>query len=162
PASAGFGKGVSFYWRYEKFIRRSESRAGSTVGATGAIYAIRRSLFERVPDDTILDDVLIPLRVVREGYRVVFEPAAVAYDLPAAAPRHEFVRKVRTIAGMFQLLARETWLFDPVRNPVWFETISHKALRLATPLLQLAVFLANLALVDVGPYRVLLEAQVIF
>jgi len=162
PASAGFGKGVGCYWRYEKFIRRSESGASSTVGATGAIYAIRRSLFERVPDDTILDDVLIPLRVVREGYRVVFEPAAIAYDMTTAAPRHEFVRKVRTIAGMFQLLARETWLFDPLRNPVWLETISHKALRLATPLLQIAVFATNLALLDLPPYRLLLEAQVIF
>jgi poly-beta-1,6-N-acetyl-D-glucosamine synthase len=162
PSSAGFGKGVGCYWRYEKFIRRNESRANATVGATGAIYAIRRALFERIPEDTILDDVVIPLRIIREGYRVVFEPSARAYDATSATPRHEFVRKVRTIAGTFQLLARETWLFDPERNPLWIETISHKALRLTTPLLQLGVFVANVALADSEPYVVLLAAQVLF
>ena len=100
------GAGASFYWQYEKFIRRHESRANSTVGATGAVYAIRRELFERIPADTLLDDVLIPMRIVSRGYRVVFEPEARAYDVPASSPRQEFVRKVRTIAGTFQLFAR--------------------------------------------------------
>jgi len=162
PSGAGFGKGVGCYWRYEKFIRRNESRANATVGATGAIYAIRRTLFERIPEDTILDDVVIPLRIVRSGYRVVFEPSARAYDVASATPHQEFVRKVRTIAGTFQLLVREPWLFDPERNPLWIETISHKALRLTTPLLQLGIFLANLALADAEPYRALLAAQVLF
>jgi cellulose synthase/poly-beta-1,6-N-acetylglucosamine synthase-like glycosyltransferase len=162
PSGAGFGKGVGCYWRYEKLIRRSESRANATVGATGAIYAIRRALFEPIPEDTILDDVVIPLRIVREGYRVVFEPAARAYDVASATPRQEFVRKVRTIAGTFQLLAREAWLFDPTRNPLWLETISHKALRLATPLLQAAVLGASVVLADAQPYRALLGAQVLF
>src|SRR5206468_6296534 len=115
----GVGQGVGFYWRYEKFIRRNESRAGSTIGATGAIYAIRRALFEPIPDDTILDDVVIPLHVVKRGYRVLFESGARAFDEASARSRQEFVRKVRTIAGTFQLFARETWLFDPRRNPVW-------------------------------------------
>ncbi|RPI48992.1 MAG: glycosyltransferase family 2 protein, partial [Acidobacteria bacterium] len=75
------GEGAGFYWKYEKFIRANESRSGSTVGATGAIYAIRRRLFEPVPKDTILDDVLIPMKIVRKGYRVVFEPDARAHDL---------------------------------------------------------------------------------
>ena len=57
-----------------------ESRVDSTIGTTGAIYAIRRGLFEPIPDDTILDDLLIPLRIVRRGYRVLFEPEARAYD----------------------------------------------------------------------------------
>src|SRR5262245_30230345 len=61
------GDGLGFYWRYEKLIRRSESRVDSTVGATGAIYAIRRELFEAIPEDTVLDDVLIPLRIARRG-----------------------------------------------------------------------------------------------
>src|SRR3989475_9148219 len=70
------GEGVGFYWRYEKFIRWSESCVDSTVGATGAIYAIRRDLFEPIQEDTILDDVLIPMRIARKGYRVLFEPRA--------------------------------------------------------------------------------------
>ena len=144
--TATAGRGSAFYWRYEKFIRSTEGRTDSTVGATGAIYAIRRELFETIPDDTILDDVLIPLRIVRKGYRVLFEPRARAYDSASATAQHEFVRKARTIAGTFQLFSRELWLFNPRRNRLWLETMSHKALRLAVPVLHAALFGASAAL----------------
>jgi len=156
---AAVGEGVGFYWRYEKFIRRQESRANSTVGATGAIYAIRRALFEPIPDDTLLDDVLIPLRMVKAGYRVVFEPGARAYDAASATAKQEFVRKVRTIAGTFQLFAREAWLFNPRRNPVWFEALSHKGVRLLMPVLQAAALTANTALAREPMYAALLAGQ---
>jgi len=159
PAAAR--QGTAFYWRYEKFIRATEGRADSTVGATGAIYAIRRDLFEPIPDDTILDDVLIPLRITRKGLRVVFEPGACAYD-GAATARQEFVRKTRTTAGTFQLFTRERWLFHPLRNRLWFETMSHKALRLALPPLHAAVLLAALALVSAPFYRWALAGQLVF
>ena len=80
--------------------------------------------------------MLIPLRIVRRGYRVLFDPTARAIDGPSATARQEFVRKARTIAGTFQLFARERWLLNPFRNRMWFETLSHKGLRLAAPLLQ--------------------------
>jgi cellulose synthase/poly-beta-1,6-N-acetylglucosamine synthase-like glycosyltransferase len=153
------GDGVSFYWRYEKFMRRHESRRDSTVGATGAIYAIRRPLFEPIPADTILDDVLIPLRIVRRGYRVVFDARARAIDGPSATPRQEFVRKARTIAGTFQLFCRERWLLNPFRNRLWFETLSHKGLRLGAPLLQAIVLACSIGLRDVPLYRVMLLGQ---
>ena len=89
-----------------------------------------------------LDDVLIPLRIVR-GYRVLFEPRARAYDSASASAQHEFVRKARTIAGTFQLFSRELWLFNPRRNRLWLETMSHKALRLALPALHAALFAAS-------------------
>jgi poly-beta-1,6-N-acetyl-D-glucosamine synthase len=161
-AGGGVARGVGFYWRYEKFIRRNESRAGSTVGVTGAIYAIRRELFEPIPEDTILDDVVIPLHIVRRGYRVLFESKAQAFDEASAMARQEFVRKVRTIAGTFQLFSRETWLFDPRRDRVWLEAISHKGLRLATPLLQSTALAANIALAGEWPYGWLLAAQALF
>ncbi|MBI4475629.1 MAG: glycosyltransferase [Acidobacteria bacterium] len=163
--AAGIGTaagGTAFYWRYEKFIRRSESRTGSMVGATGAVYAIRRPLYEPIPEDTILDDVLIPVRVVRRGYRCVFEPAARAYDTVSGTAREEFTRKVRTIAGTFQLLARERWLLNPFSNPIWFETMSHKALRLTIPALHLAVLTANLWLLGAWLYQLALAAQAMF
>jgi biofilm PGA synthesis N-glycosyltransferase PgaC len=156
---AAAGQGTAFYWRYEKFLRSSESRVDSTIGATGAIYAIRRELFEPIPEDTILDDVVIPLRIVRRGYRVIFEPEARAYDQVSATARDEFARKARTIAGTFQLFARERWLFNPLRNRLWFETISHKALRLTIPALQVSLLAANLALAHVWPYGWFLAAQ---
>jgi cellulose synthase/poly-beta-1,6-N-acetylglucosamine synthase-like glycosyltransferase len=161
-ATACAGQGSAFYWRYEKFIRSTEGRVDSTVGATGAIYAIRRDLFEPIPDDTLLDDVLIPLRIVRRGYRVIFDPEARAHDSVSATARQEFVRKTRTIAGMFQLLARETWLLNPFSNRLWFETISHKVLRLALPMLHAAFFVSNVALADMGFFGVLLAGQVAF
>jgi cellulose synthase/poly-beta-1,6-N-acetylglucosamine synthase-like glycosyltransferase len=160
--TAAAGCGTAFYWRYEKFIRSAEARGDSTVGATGAIYAIRRELFEKIPDDTILDDVLIPLRIVRQGYRVLFEAGARAYDSASATAQHEFVRKARTIAGTFQVLSRERWLFNPRENRLWFETMSHKALRLTLPILHLAVLAASGALADQWLYRVLFVGQLMF
>jgi cellulose synthase/poly-beta-1,6-N-acetylglucosamine synthase-like glycosyltransferase len=156
------GEGVGFYWRYEKLIRWSESRVDSAVGATGAIYAIRRDLFEAIPEDTVLDDVLIPMRIARRGYRVLFEPRACAFDLAAATADEEFRRKVRTIAGNFQLFARERWLLNPLRNRLWFQTISHKGLRLLTPLLLITAFGANLFLADSPFYRWMLMGQISF
>jgi cellulose synthase/poly-beta-1,6-N-acetylglucosamine synthase-like glycosyltransferase len=160
--TATAGHGTAFYWRYEKFIRASEGRADSTVGATGAIYAIRRELFEPIPEDTLLDDVLIPLRIVRRGYRVVFEPGARAHDTASATARQEFVRKTRTIAGMFQLLSREGWLLNPFSNRLWLETVSHKVLRLALPMLHAAFLVSNVALADAGLYGLVLAGQVAF
>lgn len=156
------GDGVGAYWRYEKFIRKHESRIHSTIGATGAIYAIRRELFESIPEDTIADDVVIPMRIVRRGYRVLFEPGARAYDRVAATAREEFTRKVRTIAGAFQLFARERWLLSPLRNRLWLQTVSHKGIRLLTPFCLMAALGANLSLVDQPFYLLAFAAQICF
>jgi cellulose synthase/poly-beta-1,6-N-acetylglucosamine synthase-like glycosyltransferase len=156
------GAGAAAYWSYEKFIRRAESAVDSTVGATGAIYAIRRALFDPIPTDTILDDVLIPMRIARQGHRVVFEPRAVAYDHVPAAPHDEFVRKVRTIAGNAQLFARERWLLQPRDNRLWPQTISHKAIRLLLPGLYAGAFVSNLALTDILLFQLTLATQVLF
>jgi cellulose synthase/poly-beta-1,6-N-acetylglucosamine synthase-like glycosyltransferase len=156
------GDGVGFYWRYEKFIRRHESRAQSTPGATGAIYAIRRELFEPIAPDTILDDVLIPLRIARRGYRVLLEPGARAYDRVAATGGEEFTRKVRTMAGKFQLFARERWLLSPWHNPLWLQTVSRICLRLLAPLFLVGALGANLLLAREGLYAATLAAQALF
>jgi biofilm PGA synthesis N-glycosyltransferase PgaC len=156
------GEGAGFYWKYEKFIRANESWAGSTVGATGAIYAIRRALYEPIPPDTILDDVLIPMGIVRRGYRVIFEAGARAHDLLAMNPREDFIRKARTIAGTFQLFGRYPWMLSPHSCRLWFEVLSHKALRLAIPLLHVTALVANIALLQVPFYRVVLAGQAMF
>ncbi len=154
-------KGLGLYWRVEKAIRRSESEVGSVVGATGAIYAMRRELFEPLPPDTILDDVLAPMRVVRRGFRVVFEPLARAYDKAPTSLGGEFARKVRTISGNFQLFAREHWLLG-FGNPLLIQTLSHKGLRLLTPLLLLMALGANLLLLDRPLFQLILLAQIAF
>jgi poly-beta-1,6-N-acetyl-D-glucosamine synthase len=146
PGATTVGRGVGFYWSYEKLIRRSESRVDSTVGVTGAIWAARRALIRPIPPDTILDDVYLPLSIVRQGHRVLFEPRALAYDDPVSTARQEFTRKVRTIAGTLQLLVRERWLWSPRRNRLWFQTLSHKAFRLTSPFLLVALLLTNIPL----------------
>jgi cellulose synthase/poly-beta-1,6-N-acetylglucosamine synthase-like glycosyltransferase len=164
PSAGGaVSTGIGCYWRYEKLIRAAESALDSTVGTTGAIYAIRRELFTPIPHDTILDDVLIPLRIVRAGYRVVFEPAARAWDVAADTAEEELTRKVRTIAGTFQLFAREArWLFHPFRNRLIMQTVSHKGLRLLSPLLLVGAFVSNAALVNAPAYGALFTAQLAF
>jgi biofilm PGA synthesis N-glycosyltransferase PgaC len=143
-------------------IRSTESQSGSTVGATGAIYAIRRSLFEPIPEDTILDDVVIPVHITRRGFLVVFEPGAKAFDVPSANGHSELVRKARTIGGNFQLFARERWLLNPFRNPLWFETVSHKALRLTIPIWLAVMLVSNLMLLQHPLYQLLIAGQVAF
>ncbi|MDN5865159.1 MAG: glycosyltransferase family 2 protein [Gammaproteobacteria bacterium] len=158
-AQSEIREGAGFYWRYEKFIRRSESRVDSTVGCTGAIYAIRRALFQPIPESTILDDVLIPMLIARQGCRVRFESRARAYDDVPATARGEFTRKVRTIAGNFQLFRLQPWLLNPLRNRLWIQTVSHKAVRLLSPLCLCAVLALNVLLVAAPVYRYLLVAQ---
>ena len=153
------GQGVSAYRRYESYVRLCESRVDSSVGATGAICAIRRDLFAPLPEDTILDDVLIPMRIARRGYRVLFEPAARAFDHAPATAREEFGRKARTLAGNFQLFFRERWLLNPLGNRLWLQTVSHKGLRLLGPGLLLAAFASNLILIGRPGYRLALLMQ---
>ena len=126
-------EGVGLYWRYEKQIRRDESASGSLVGATGAIYALRRSLWQPLPPDTILDDVLTPMRAVMAGYRVVFEERACAFDRTASDSSAEGRRKLRTLAGNYQLFYLEPRLLLPWENPAWLQFMSHKVARLLVP-----------------------------
>jgi len=152
---------IGLYWKYEKWIRSMESDVHSVVGATGAIYAIRRELFRDLPEDTILDDVLTPMRIVFDGKRVVFEPEAKAFDTVACCPRAEFGRKVRTLTGNFQLAALMPHLFVPWKNPVFWQFCSHKAGRLLVPYLLLAMLISNAALIG-GIYSWLLAAQFVW
>lgn len=153
-------KGLSLYWRIEKTIRELESASGSVVGATGAIYAVRRELLTEVPEGTILDDVYIPMQVVRQGKRVVFEPQARAWDTPNLGADREFARKVRTLSGNYQLLQLAPWLLTAA-NPVRFEFVSHKLLRLVVPF-ALAVLLISSMLLSGTVYRIALWLQVLF
>lgn len=150
--------GVGLYWRYEKWIRAQEGQIHSMMGATGAIYAIRRELFTPIPQDTILDDVAIPMNIVLGGKRAVFDGSARAYDRVAATPEAEFRRKVRTLAGNYQVLARMPKLLSPWHNPVWLQFVSHKVARLLVPYFLVLLFVANLFVLH-GPYLWLLCLQ---
>lgn len=156
-------EGVGLYWHYEKWLRRRESEVGSLLGATGAVYALRRAAWRPLPEGTLLDDVLAPMRAVLHGYRVVFAPDAKAYDRSAPDAATEHRRKVRTLAGNFQLLRLEPRLLVPVVNPVWLQFVSHKLGRLVVPYGLAAFLVSNVALADQGVlYAASLTLQVAF
>ena len=137
-----------------------ESESGSVVGVTGAIYLIRRSLYQPLPPGLVLDDVLIPMQVVRQGYRVLFLPAAVARDRLFLQPGKEFRRKVRTLTGNLQLVHTAPWLLTTA-NPLLFRFVSHKLLRLVVPFVLLAMLVAS-AVSSSPMVRVLLGLQLLF
>lgn len=142
PASGEANRGMGLYWRMEKRVRELESATGSVVGATGALYAVRRELVPEVPAETILDDVFIPMQVVKQGFRVVFDGRARAWDVPDLGREREFRRKVRTLAGNYQLVQLAPWLLRR-ENPLRFDFVSHKLMRLVVPLALLAVFVTS-------------------
>ena len=150
---------LGIYWRLEKLIRRLESNTGSVVGATGAIYAMRRRLYVPIPAGTLLDDVLLPMQTARAGFRVLFESKAIARDRVFIEKGKEFARKVRTLTGNYQLLQLAPWLLTP-SNPLLFRFVSHKLLRLAAPLFLIALLLVS-ALIPAPFYRVALVLQLI-
>ncbi|HSV43719.1 MAG TPA: glycosyltransferase family 2 protein [Candidatus Bathyarchaeia archaeon] len=144
----GTGKGVGLYWRYEKFLRRAESRIHSTAGVTGAIYAIRKALYCRIPEHIVLDDMYVPLKIVEAGRRVILDEAAVAFDKVAESSGEESRRKARTLFGNYQIFALFPGLFLPGKSPVAVQFFSHKFLRVVAPFLLIAIFLLNIALAD--------------
>lgn len=156
----GKARAVGLYWKLEKQIRKMESETGSVVGATGAFYAVRRKLLTPLPAGTLCDDVHIPFQVVRQNLRVVFEPRALALDTVFTDWRREFRRKVRTLAGNYQLLQLSPWLLTSA-NPLRFELFSHKLLRLLVPFVLLLV-LGSSVLIDGWFYRAVFFAQLCF
>jgi len=160
PDGGEAARGTGLYWKIEKKIRELESMSGSVIGATGALYAARRELVQEVPAGTILDDVFIPMNVVRQGQRVVFDGRAHAWDVPNLGAGREFNRKVRTLSGNYQLLRLAPWLLSG-ENPVRFEFVSHKLMRLVVPF-ALATLLVASVFLSSSFYRVMLACQIAF
>ena len=160
-SAPGVLAGVGAYWRYEKWLRRQECSVRSMISVSGSISAVRRRLFRPIPPGTILDDVYWPLLVAMQGYRVVHQTQAVAYDRLPQRVGDEFRRKVRTLSGNLQLIARLPAVLLPWRNPVWLQFLSHKIFRLLVPwalcgLLVLSFMLPGLV------YTAAFAAQVLF
>lgn len=149
------------YWKYEKMIRRLESNSGSVVGATGAIYAIRKHLYQPLPAETILDDVLTPLNIVFQGYRIVFDGQAVAYDFISQDVKQEWYRKVRTLSGNWQLVSISPLFKNSLHHFFSWRIFSHKFARLLIPFFLIALLVSSL-LADGVIYPLVACAQIIF
>ena len=150
---------VGAYWKYEFWVRTNLSRLDSIFGATGAVYAMRRSLTSTLPEEALLDDMHQPLGAYFRGYRLVVEAGAIAYDQPSAL-NDEFRRKVRTLAGNFQILKAYPALLGPA-NRMWFHFFSTKLARLLLPHALLIIVAASFWLPS--PWReTLLGGQILF
>jgi cellulose synthase/poly-beta-1,6-N-acetylglucosamine synthase-like glycosyltransferase len=156
------GTGAGFYWKYEKWIRKSEGSFRSMVGVTGALYMVRKRDLVDIPLAMALDDMWVPMRLRLQRKRVAFAPEAIAYD-QAFEDDREFGRKTRTLAGNYQLFGALPKLLVPLVNPSWFETFSHKILRLLCPWALLALLATSAGALwqgeeatSVWEYRILL------
>lgn len=138
---------VGLYWEYEKWIRKQHSQIDSVLGATGAIYMMRRVLASPLPPGTLLDDVHLPFQAFFRGYRLLLTEEARAYDEPVALEA-EFRRKVRTLAGVYQLIGQFPALLGP-RNRMWIHFLSHKFARLLLPYALAAMAVSSFFL---GPF----------
>jgi poly-beta-1,6-N-acetyl-D-glucosamine synthase len=122
---------IGLYRRYENWIRSQLSAIDSIFGATGSFYSMRRELAVPVPPDTLLDDMYLPLAAYFRGYRLLYENAARAYDVPTSLD-NEFPRKLRTLAGNLQIMRMFPALLGP-RNRMLFHFLSYKFGRLLLP-----------------------------
>ncbi len=133
------------YWRYEQWIRKCEAAFDSPVGVYGGFYAIRRELFTPMPAGIILDDMFQPLSIIHQGYRSVLDANALVYDVWPKNVQGEFHRKVRTLAGNFQLFKMAPWTLTS-QNRTVFQLVSHKVMRLVVPYLMILLLLSSAAL----------------
>ena len=153
----------SLYWRYETFVKQCEARLGVLLGANGAIYALRRSLYQPIPEDTIIDDFVIPLSAyLRTGCRMVYDASATAVEETPAQIRSEFGRRARIGAGGFQSIARLRGLMSLRHGWLAIAYVSHKVLRWFAPFAWIVLAASNVALVAQPMYRTLLMLQLLY
>jgi len=157
---AQLGSQEDIYWKYETFLKLQEARLGAFTGAHGSLYAIRRALYPFPCENTINDDFTIPMRILERGYRVAYEPAAVAFE--EAQEMEGFSRRVRITAGNVEQLREIKGLLWPPRPFVLFCLLSHKTGRLLVPVFMLIALATNVALSGQSPYNWLLVGQALF
>ncbi len=159
PAKRDFEE--SLYWKYETVLKYFEGKLGCVLGANGGIYALRRPLFQPLPATTIIDDFVVPLRIALRGWRIPFEPEAVAYEETTESVDHEFGRRARIGAGNWQSVSLLPELLDPRIGFLHFAFVSHKLLRWLAPAFLAVALLLSLPLAVRGGLfaRALLAGQ---
>jgi cellulose synthase/poly-beta-1,6-N-acetylglucosamine synthase-like glycosyltransferase len=157
----GSGSGEGLYWKYETWLKRAESRLGFLLGATGGIFALRRSLFRPLPPSTIVEDFVTAMKVLEGGHHVRYEPHARASESMAPSMREEMRRKCRIGAGGFQAIALTAAMLNPLRGLPALGYWSHKILRWCVPFLMLGMLLSCGALIGEPFYRFCLAVQLL-
>jgi poly-beta-1,6-N-acetyl-D-glucosamine synthase len=158
--------GEGIYWQYESLLKKWDAELWTVVGAAGELFAFRRAAYEHVPNDTLVEDFYMTMRIAQRGYRVQYEPEAYAAESSSATVSEELKRKVRIAAGGLQALARLAPLLNPFRYGVLtFQYISHRVLRWTlAPLFLPILLIVNILLYQYsgGIYTLFLVAQVFF
>lgn len=159
--------GEGFYWKYESALKKWDSELYSVVGAAGELFSVRRSLYQPVSADTVLDDFMISMLIAKKGYHIIYEPEAFATETASENVSEELKRKIRIAAGGMQSILRLKSLFNPFLYPVLsFQYISHRVLRWTiTPFLLILSLVLNIILAlepEATGYQILLLAQILF
>jgi cellulose synthase/poly-beta-1,6-N-acetylglucosamine synthase-like glycosyltransferase len=142
------GVGEGFYWKYESLLKKIDSDFYSVVGAAGELFSLRNELYEEIPDEVILDDFIISMRIAQKGFRIRYEPQAYAMELPSDSLKDEQKRKIRIAAGGFQSIVMlrpllKFWKYPPLS----FLYISHRVMRwMVSPVCLILAFVSNLVL----------------
>jgi cellulose synthase/poly-beta-1,6-N-acetylglucosamine synthase-like glycosyltransferase len=162
--SESSGAGERLYWSYDKWLKAQQTRCGSIVAADGAIYAIRRELYQPPPTAAVTDDFAISTGVVEQGMRLVFESEALAYEPETQRAHEEFGRKVRIVVRGLRGVIMRRRLLNPFRYGFYSLVLfSHKVLRRLAPLFLLGLFASSALLAPSGDlFRVALSGQVAF
>lgn len=149
-------EGEGLYWKYESMLKKWDSELYSTMGAAGELYAIDPKLVREVPDEALLDDFMMSMYVVEDGYRIAYTPDAYACEFGSANIYEESKRKRRIAAGGLQSIWWLRSMLNPIRQPlVTFQYVSHRVLRWSlTPIAMVVLLLTNIALVWMGAGKV--------
>ena len=162
-AAAASTEGI--YWRYESFLKKQDAQLSSLVGAAGEMFSIRTSLYSPIPEDTLLDDFIISMNIVRKGYTVKYEPKAMASEKPSSNIAEEYKRKVRISAGGIQSVIRTMDIGDPFHYGILsFQYLIHRVSRWTiSPVLIVAALLSNIFLLPQNNiYLVTFALQLLF
>ncbi len=145
------GHGESFYWQFENAVKKAEGTIHSVMGANGAIYAIRKELYRPLPSNRIvMDDFVIALAVVDQGYRMLYDPDAMATERTSQNMQDEFRRKVRIAAANFNALPHIGNLLVPNKGFIALGLWSHKLIRWSVPFLAISALVTNLFILGQG------------
>lgn len=149
------------YWKYENFIKEKESEIGTIVGINGQIFAVRKGLFEPLPENIITEDQVLGMKIVGRGYRILFDREAIARE-DIGTLKEEFERRVRISAGNFQSISFSAKVLDPRMGYASFALWSHKILRWFAPFFLISIFIANLFLLDSPIFKLIFFSQALF
>jgi|TARA_B100001971_G_C18234282_1_gene566060 cellulose synthase/poly-beta-1,6-N-acetylglucosamine synthase-like glycosyltransferase len=162
PGKTMSGIGESVYWRYETALKKLESKIGFVAGANGAVYAIRKNLFEPLHKNTINDDFTESMTIVKKGYMSIYEEKAMVFEDVAPSMQSEFKRHIRDGAGHYIAIIHLLGLLNPFLGMKSFIYYSHRIFRWMVPFLLIFIFIINILLLNNFIYQALFIFQCIF